>query len=163
MFTTEKSIIDQIRMNSETSVIYGELRKSQQRSKNQHLPCNQPQKCSHVVHFNHPQQGGYSVNSPPQSGSKVWPPSPKKVQIAQIPSNSQIAYDPRMLKDGQIMSPIAFTNPSFHPTNLPPSQSLLAQSPLSQQPPPTPSAPFVSPYPQTQPQYCSTPPLQAIR
>jgi hypothetical protein len=93
VFTTEKTIIDQIRINSETS-----LHKSQQRS-NQHLPYtvpHYPKQTTQIVHFNHPQHGGIPVNSPPQSGSRLLPPSPKKNQMPQLLSNSHLMYDPRI-------------------------------------------------------------------
>lgn len=83
-------------------MLHGELRKSQQRM-SPHMPQMYPQPPSHIVHFNHPQQGGYPINSQspqqfPQQGSRLlMPPSPKKQQMQQSPSNSQLSYgDPRV-------------------------------------------------------------------
>lgn len=57
----------------------------------------------HMVHFNHPQQGGYPTHSPshhnipPQGSRLLMPPSPtRNPPTVPSPSSSQLNYnDPR--------------------------------------------------------------------
>lgn len=73
VFSTEKSIIDQFRINSETSVS-GELARSQQRS-NQHIPF-QPYPHQQPLHFN--QQPAHQMLSP-HSRLLLPPSSPRSL------------------------------------------------------------------------------------
>jgi hypothetical protein len=80
-----------------------QLRGSQNRA-NQHMGqfTGAP---SPVIHYNHPQQGGYHNNSQPQQdyATRLPPPSPPKAPVNPMQSQQYALNDPTLNREAQKM------------------------------------------------------------
>lgn len=133
-----KSIIDQVRIDCDPT---GELRKSQQRIQPNMVVLNEQN--PPIVHYNHPQQGGYhcgpslSPSSRVQQGARLMaPPSPKRAShpmMSPSPSSSQLSYnDPRSAANQNVQKMAQM--PMQAQINAAPAQ-LQVRSPQMQAPP----------------------------